>query len=91
MLYENKMLMHMFGFSNDLHDDILTCQMFTPILGIDSAVPIRMGTECAYMYMNQPDPGPRGNWWEADHSELTNSQMETIKHNIEFMQRCLDG
>lgn len=72
---------HLFGFSNDLWDDICALtenRDITQLMGIDSNVPIRMGCMEQEIHMRQADPGPRGNWWE-DHSGLTACAIENVR------------
>lgn len=60
-------LIHLLGFSDNLLDDI-GCARLPHILGIDSAVPVRMGQRGKLMYLEQTDHEPRGDFWEQDHS-----------------------
>ena len=79
--------LHMFGFSDDLRDDILTCQAFPEIMGIDSAVPARMATQGMFMHLDQLDPGPRGNWWDTvQHQKLDPRTVVLLKENLKFIR-----
>ncbi len=59
---------HLFGFSDDLWDDLAAAHMkyngYGRIIGIDSAVPVRMGYNRVGLHPLQKDPGPRGDWWD---------------------------
>ena len=60
---------HLFGFSDDLHDDMMTCSIAKSLginlRGIDSAVPIRMALrdqqELRFGFQTHT---PRGDWWD---------------------------
>lgn len=60
---------HMLGFSHDMVDDVAVCAEWgTYVKGIDSAVPLRLGsqgTEIKNRAIGFVDPGPRGDWWET--------------------------
>ena len=57
---------HMLGFSADTTDDVLTCITMSHLIsGIDSAVPLRLGTLDQNLGYPITDPGPRGDWWET--------------------------
>lgn len=60
--------LHLLGFSDNVGDDIDTCQHLAPYIeGIDSAVPLRLGTNNVRVGIsdNFPDAGKRGNWWDV--------------------------
>lgn len=54
---------HMLGFSEDLCMDMMNCH-HPNVLGIDSAVPIRMGQAGTELSLTCEVP-PRGDWWET--------------------------
>jgi hypothetical protein len=55
---------HLLGFSEDLQDDV-DCTRIPGVMGIDSAVPIRLGLQKkAISLKNYVDPGPRGDYWD---------------------------
>lgn len=60
---------HLLGFSEDMQDDVDTCfEWARSVLGIDSAVPLRLGSqgkEIKDRAINFVDPGPRGDWWDT--------------------------
>ena len=62
-MFRDKPKLHMLGFSENVEDDIDTCnKMRRLIQGIDSAVPLR----ATYPIGKEPvsiNVGPRGNWW----------------------------
>ena len=55
---------HLFGFSNDLVDDLISAHYGPHITGIDSTTPIRMGS-LGYNFSLNCKPPPRGDWWET--------------------------
>lgn len=72
---------HLFGFSNDLWDDIAAItenRDITQLMGIDSNVPIRQGCLEQVIDMRQGDPGPRGDWWDS-HSGLTATARDNVR------------
>lgn len=60
---------HLLGFTPHLKDDLL-CSRMQGVMGIDSAVPARMGQAGILMSPHQGDPGPRGDWWDRYHSHV---------------------
>ncbi len=83
---------HLFGFSDDLHDDIVTCAMATAIginlKGIDSAVPIRIGMkEKKHIMFSDQNHEPRGDWWDHP-GDLAN--VDTfVRENLERINRWI--
>lgn len=80
--------LHMLGFSENVKDDVDTCLDLAHIIeGIDSAVPLRLGTRGTGIRCditgNFLDPGPRGNWW-ADVKYVPH-----ISQNVIYMRRTL--
>lgn len=77
---------HLFGFSNDLLDDIMSAHLkYTTVprlLGIDSAVPVRMGYNGVGLHPLQKDPGPRGDWWEipGEFNACVRMNLNEIRH-----------
>lgn len=60
--------LHLLGFSDNVADDIDTCQHLAPYIeGIDSAVPLRLGTKNVAVGVADafPGTGPRGDWWDT--------------------------
>lgn len=70
---------HMLGFSDYLHYDMINCR-HPNVLGIDSAVPIRMGQMNIDLGLGTPIP-PRGDWWESvnDDTELNDKVITNIQ------------
>ena len=55
---------HLLGFSENLIDDI-ACARIPGVMGIDSAVPVRLGLQGTRLSLDNPqNPGPRGNYWD---------------------------
>jgi hypothetical protein len=81
---------HLFGFSDDLHDDIMTCSMAKSlginVRGIDSAVPIRMALrdlqEIRFHYQIHT---PRGDWW--DNPGNYQKSEKTLKINMRRIRK----
>lgn len=64
----NHVRLHLLGFSDNVADDIDTCLHLAPYIeGIDSAVPLRLGTKGVSVGIGEqfPDTGPRGDWWDT--------------------------
>lgn len=79
---------HMLGFSDDLIDDLFSTRFGKGVMGIDSAVPIRQKHK---LEMTQPDPGPRGDWWEkCNPKRLTNDQWDVIQHNMSVIRGYIE-
>lgn len=55
---------HLLGFSGDVLDDV-ECAKSGFVEGIDSAVPLRMGSAGLNLEKGIIDPGPRGDWWDT--------------------------
>jgi len=74
----HRVRMHLLGFSNvRFFDDLMSAKM-PGVMGIDSAVPIRLGHQNITMTQQACSTvGPRGTYWE-DCTELTH----TISHNL---------
>lgn len=85
---------HMFGFSDDLYDDI-TSTIYGADLelvwGIDSAAPIWSGMRDGHMLrLGQNIPNRRGNWWDMPFSTMPGnddravmiaiSNVDTVRH-----------
>ena len=77
--------MHMFGFSDNLEDDIMSCwlaaRMGLQLYGIDSNVPIRQGIQGKPIKLTQADPGPRGDWWDnpGDFNACAEINVRTVR------------
>jgi hypothetical protein len=65
---------HLLGFSSSIQDDYNALQQWG-VLGIDSAVPLRMGQDKKLLSLDQPDPGPRGDFWTRNFDKV---EAETI-------------
>jgi hypothetical protein len=61
---------HLLGFSPIIQDDIAAAQCSRAVMGIDSAVPTRMGQRRQLLTLDQDDPGGRGDYWDNLHYEL---------------------
>jgi len=56
---------HMLGFSDDIQDDVAATRVGGAVMGIDSAVPSRMGMrDQKVITLANPDHSPRGDWWD---------------------------
>jgi hypothetical protein len=65
---------HLLGFSENMEDD-LKCSHLSGVLGIDSAVPVRMGQNKQIIQRTQQAHAPRDDWWSRASSDI---QAETI-------------
>lgn len=76
---------HLFGFSDSLWDDLCSARLKYSteprLMGIDSAVPVRMGYNGVGLHPLQNDPGPRGNWWDepGEYNPLVKQNMDNIR------------
>lgn len=81
----NHVRLHLLGFSDNVADDIDTCLHLAPYIeGIDSAVPLRLGTKGISVGIADafPDTGPRGDWWET---VIANDLL--LENTLAFRQR----
>lgn len=88
-----KLNYHLLGFSDDVEDDFVTCGKHrTTIKGIDSAVPLRLGTRGVTLqpwYEGHdgvdkfPSAGKRGDWWNK--VKATDLLAENILATHNFM------
>lgn len=81
---------HLFGFSDSLYDDLVTCYTAKvscgKVMGIDSTVPVRMGTNGVGLHPLQNDPGPRGNWWDnpGNVNDMVLDNLRDIRHWVNY-------
>ena len=68
------MKLHLLGFCDNVMDDIITAKLWNGYVeDIDSAVPLRLGTQGHQISTDRDflqDAGPRGDWWETVKPEL---------------------
>lgn len=77
---------HLLGFSNhNITEDFLVARTIEGVLGIDSAVPVRVGQQNQLFSIGCSDYGPRGTYWE--HKQLTSK----AKHNIQLVRTYLSA
>lgn len=84
--------LHMLGFSDDIGDDIATCNTVGHLLtGIDSAVPLRLGTQKLPLQdmqtKNFMSPGPRGAWWE--NVQMTQAIAERVLETRKLLHEVM--
>lgn len=60
---------HLLGFSENMEDDMECCRL-PGVLGIDSAVPIRMGQERQVISKGQKAHSPRRDWWDKAYAHI---------------------
>lgn len=85
-LFPNKHL-HLLGFSDDLIDDIRCAQAET-IDGIDSAVPLRLGSNNKILNLYDYKHSPRGDWWQkANVTEFTYANIQSFRTLIDSLNR----
>ena len=75
---------HLLGFSNNLFDDIAAARM-PGVVGIDSAVPLRMGLAGDLIDLNQSTHAPRGDFWDTA-EELNDQAVE----NLDLVRSWID-
>ena len=81
--------LHMLGFSDNIKDDIETCLDLAHIIeGIDSAVPLRLGTQGTGIVCdttgNFLNPGLRGNWWaDVRYTPRISQNVIDMRHILE--------
>ncbi len=69
--------MHLLGFSDDVSDDYLASQQYG-VMGIDSAVPVRMGQRGRVIKLEQGAIEPRGDFWENPGDEVEASTLANL-------------
>lgn len=82
----NRVCVHLLGFSSSLQDDY-ECSQLPEVKGIDSNVPLRMGQQRKLISLDQEDPGPRGTFWDDDHSAI---QPDTLA-NLYLVRSWFSG
>jgi hypothetical protein len=73
---------HLIGFSHWIWADVVSTQ-HPSVIGIDSAVPVRLGQNCQLIQMSS-DAGSRGDWWEKTSNstplfEATRQNLKTVR------------
>jgi len=69
--------MHLLGFSDNMHDD-LVCARLPFIVGIDSAVPVRLGLHDIKISQVLADHPPRGDYWDTA-TEANDQVVQNLK------------
>ena len=77
---------HMLGFSDNMSMDMMNCY-HKNVIGIDSAVPIRMGQARKELTLTCDVP-PRGDWWETVNDETV--VLEQTLHNMEKVRNWIN-
>lgn len=75
---------HLLGFSENLADD-LECARMPGVMGIDSAVPLRMGQADQLITAEQQSHDPRKKWWD----EETGTVRPTTLGNLSLIREWL--
>ncbi len=83
--FATEQFIHLLGFTNSLLDDIEAAQL-EGIMGIDSAVPVRVGQKGQLIHPRMSDPGPRGDFWDREWTHLTTQTMM----NVTMMRRWIN-
>ena len=76
--------LHLLGFSNNLYDDMLAAH-HPNVVGIDSAVPLRMGLAGEEISLKQETHAPRGDFWETA-TELNDQAIRNIERVRRWIQ-----
>lgn len=70
---------HLLGFSDNFRDDVVSASL-PGVMGIDSAVPVRMGLKGIKISMdNYIDPGKRGDYWDNPFQDNHTRESMTFK------------
>lgn len=69
--------MHLLGFSDNVDDDYLASKLHG-VMGIDSAVPVRMGQRGRVISLDQGAIEPRGDFWENPGNEVTPETLANL-------------
>ena len=81
--------LHLLGFSDDLSDDMATAHL-PGVMGIDSAVPLRLAYQSVSMVRNPlADAGRRGNFWDV--AKDPNNVTPLWYHNALWMGDLLQS
>jgi hypothetical protein len=73
--------LHMLGFSDNIQDDIEVTKLYPEfVMGIDSAVPLRIGQQ-GILLEKDTDAGPRGDFWERPVDKLQTATLFNL-YNI---------
>lgn len=91
-LIDPSMPIHLFGFSDDVADDLIACA-HPMVVGIDSAVPVRLASldKELHVAMTDADIPPRGDWWdEAKFVPLMRKNINEVRFRINSDFRLFD-
>lgn len=77
---------HLIGFSDWIWADMIAAQ-HPSVIGIDSAVPIRLGQACQIMTLTT-DAGKRGDWWEKTTNLIP--LFEATRENLKQVRKWLN-
>lgn len=76
---------HLLGFSDNIVDDILTVRdAQVQAMGIDSAVPIRAGSNGVQFQASRNDYGKRGDWWDTA-DKLTDDILANVYYYRQYI------
>lgn len=88
---------HLLGFSDNLADDVAS-SLLSGVIGIDSAVPVRMALQQGdFLSLDYPVfAGPREDYWSKDWDELLkqsryNSHIRLVEHNLKAIRRLISN
>lgn len=85
-----EMPIHLLGFSDNILDDIVSASMYN-VMGIDSAVPIRLGLQNKPLLLDKfVDAGKRGDFWDRSYSRFEPLSNTTILSNIRNVRSWID-
>ncbi len=86
----SKALVHLLGFTNHLADDV-TCSQIDGVIGIDSAVPVRLGNVgIRILTKNYIDSSrrPKDYWERCASWQVVN---DNVRHNINFVREAFEN
>jgi len=85
-----EMPVHLLGFSDDVLDDVVSASMYN-VMGIDSAVPVRLGLQNKRIAISERvDAGKRGDYWDRDYGDMSFDQMVAIDTNLNLVREWID-
>jgi len=78
-------LIHLLGFSDCISDDIMTARECPNIVGIDSAVPIRIGQKNTELVLSHDNYEPRGTFWDDPHEVLEDQTLINYRKIVSYL------
>lgn len=87
--YPGDACIHLLGFGNLIKDD-LRCAKHSLVMGIDSALPVRMGLNAQVLNSCTLDDSRRGDFWEQAIKHAKRDELPSfVTHNINYVRRMI--